>query len=440
MSKDDILAQKALQNSGQGDYGGNGMISNRVIYPAIVVPYGTNDNTEQNRIRARIVSMNDEGKIVGKTSSNNEENYNAYSGRDRGILDEKLVLCVPLFQQFFHIKPQVGEMVYVIVENPTDPASVRYWIGPVITSKLKLKYQAYEDSARIFDKEDRILNTKVNNLLDVTSAFPEESDVAIQGRNNADLILKNREALLISGKLNDDNYTVNLETPSFLRLKQISNINVTEATQPIQKITHDINVNIGQDATGKFIGVIKVKEIKTSFELKNETITYIVKGDVVNWLNNKIKESKNKYKNWSFTSSSEEFKNLPKDCNVKAAINPATPPATNNENLLKKYSQGTIVSTNINIYSPRGKFRGDNIKSFEINNDLKSFGIVADSLHPIMFGDEGIKVIDLIIRLLLEHIHTPEMPLLQTVISDELKKYTVDGNLQNLLSYHIRVN
>jgi hypothetical protein len=107
---------------------------------------------------------------------------------------------------------------------------------------------------------------------------------------------------------------------------------------------------------------------------------------------------------------------------------------------LKKYSQGTLISTNINIYSPRGKFRGNDIKPFEINSDLKSFGKISDTLHPLIFGDESIKLFDLIIRLLLDHIHTPQMPLLQTAISDELKKYTVDGKLQNLISNHIRIN
>ena len=108
--------------------------------------------------------------------------------------------------------------------------------------------------------------------------------------------------------------------------------------------------------------------------------------------------------------------------------------------MLQKYSQATLVSTNINIYSPRGKFRGEDIKNFEKNTDLKSFGGVADSLHPAIFGDESIRLFDIIIRMLLTHIHTPEMPPLQTALSDELKKYTVEGYLQNLLSNHFRIN
>jgi hypothetical protein len=144
---------------------------------------------------------------------------------------------------------------------------------------------------------------------------------------------------------------------------------------------------------------------------------------------------------WSFVSSDEEFKNMPVDYNITTTPSATTPPTTpSNEGLLKKYSQANLVSTNINIYSPRGKFRGDDLKTFETNNDLSSFGDLAGSLHPIMFGDEAVRLFDLIIRLLLNHIHNPQSPLLSTAISDELKKYTIDGWLQNLLSNHVRVN
>lgn len=439
MPKSDALSQQILQSSGQGNFGSS-VEGDRIIYPAIVVPYGTNDNSEQNRIRARIVSLEDDGKIKGKSKSDNEENYNNYSGKDRGIVDSDLVLCVPLWPEFFHVRPQVGEMVFVIMENPKDSAAVRYWIGPIITSKLKLNSQSYEDSAKIFNKTDFLSNQKISSSVELSNAFPENSDVAIQGRNDADLMLKNKEALLIAGKFKSKNFDINTEYPSLLRLKQIDNTITTVAPTIIVDITHNINIEIQQDTAGKFLGTITVKNLKNTFELKKETNSYIEKKDTVNWLNEKIKEAKDKYKNWSFTSTASEFKSLPSDYSKKPAPAPTTPPEVNNENLLKKYSQATLVSTNINIYSPRGKFRGNDIKPFEKSEDLKSFGELPNSLHPSIFGDEAVRLFDLIIRLLLSHIHTPQNPLLSTAISDELKKYTVDGNLQNLLSNHVRIN
>lgn len=435
--KDDILAQSALNSKGQNGYN-SGVENERVIYPAIVVPYGTNDNTEQGRIRARIVSLDDNGNIIGKSSSGNEENYNGYSGRDRDVKDNQLVLCIPLLPQFFYVKPQVGEMVYVILENPKDNTSPRYWIGPIISSKLKLKYQSYEDASRIFEDATYIPNLKLSNFTGLSSIFPEESDVALQGRGDSDLILKNRELLLIAGKLQEDAFALNTESPSYLRLKQITSSSQQNLPINFDDPTHNIDAQINKTIDGKFKGVIIVQDIKSLLELVNDENIYQEKGQTIAWAKQQIANLKLRYKLWTFTTNVSEFKTMASDYTITASINPQLPGS--NEAILKKYSQASLTSTNINIYSPRGKFRGESIKAFEISEDLKSFGSFADTLHPSVFGDETIRVLDLIIRLLLEHIHTPQMPLLTNPVSDELKKYTVDGLLQSLISNHIRIN
>lgn len=111
-----------------------------------------------------------------------------------------------------------------------------------------------------------------------------------------------------------------------------------------------------------------------------------------------------------------------------------------NSDLLDFYSQLNATSTNINLYSNRGKFRDPSISNFEINEDLKSFGELANSLHPAVFGDELIRLLDLIIKVLINHIHTPQKPALTTPELKELSSYTVDGNLQKIISNHIRIN
>jgi len=443
----DSISKSSLQKNGVGDYSAN-IGSDRAIYPAIVVPYGTNDNSEQNRIRARIVEVDENGKIKGKTDSTPKaadgiENYNNYSGKDRGINDENLVLCIPLLPEFFHVRPQVGEMVFVILENPKDTAGARYWIGPIISSKLKLESQLYEDAVKIFNKTDFISNTKTSSSIELTNLLPSESDVALQGRNDADLMLKNRELLLVSGKFNNrksGNLTINTDSPSFLRLKQFDNLNIQTPIPPPSVIIYGISADVMIDTNGLFIGTIVVTHLTSNGELKRETNSYSNRKFIIDWLKEKIKEAKEKYKGWKFSSNADEFKTEPANANIKPTPTPTTSPPTSNQQLLQKFSQATLLSTNINIYSPRGKFRGNDLKNFEKNADLKSFGEFADTLHPAIFGDEVVRLFDIIIKLLLTHIHTPQMPLLTTALADELKKYTVDGYLQNLLSYHVRIN
>ncbi len=313
------LTQSLLNSNGQGNTYSSGNQSARSIYPAVVV--NIDDPTEQNRIIARIINLDQNGNILG--------------GRDRDVQEDKLPFCVPMLPEHFHVRPLVGEMVYIFLENPSDNSAPRYYLGPMINSKLKLNFQDYKESIKIFDYTVFNVNQDIKNKPKIQTAFPEQADVAMQGRGDADLMLRQREAYLVSGKFKPNSTDINTETPSYLQLKQFDNV-----------------------TTGP----------------------------------------------------------------------------------LKVYSQANLQSTNVNIFSPIGKFRDKNLTKFEINEDLKSFGDFAGTLHPVVFGDELVKLLDLIIRVLLTHIHTAQNPMLPIPESDSLTEYSISGNLQNILSKHIRVN
>lgn len=319
----DDLAKSTLQNRGQsGGVSSDGNQSSRIVYPAIVV--SNEDPLGMKRIVARIVSLDEKGNING--------------GRDRDTLDEDLVFSVPMMPNHFHIVPLVDEMVYIILENPSDNSAPRYYVGAQINSQFKLGFQSYAEANRVFKYTDFNLNTNKSGSIEASITLPRAGDIAVQGRNDADLILRPREVILVAGKFNKDTLEPNSSTPSRIQLIQLENQN------------------------------------------------------------------------------------------------------TKNENLISRYSQANILSSNVNIYSSIGKFRDNDIAKFEISEDLKSFGELANSLHPSVYGDELIKILDLIIKILLNHIHTPQMPLLSTPESDKLSSYTVDGDLQRIISNFIRIN
>lgn len=321
----DKLAKSTLQGQGLGGgISSEGNQSSRNIYPAIVI--SNEDPLGMKRIVARIISLDENDEING--------------GRDRETPDEQLPFCVPMMPNHFHIVPLVEEMVYILLENPSDNSAPRYYMGAQINSPFKLKFQAYPEANRVFKNTKFNLNQDKESNLESAVAIPRIGDIAIQGRTDADLILKPREVILVAGKFDKGTININKTTPSTLQLVQIEN-----------------------------------KE-------KND------KG----------------------------------------------------EDLIAKYSQANLTSTNVNIFSIRGKFRDQSIGEFEINEDLKSLGDVAGTLHPAVFGDELIKLLDIIVRVMLTHIHTPQLPLVVTSESSELAGYTVQGNLQKIISNHIRIN
>jgi len=325
------LAASILQMNGQANLASFGNSSSKNVYAAMVV--STDDPTGQNRIKVRVVTKDNEGNLFG--------------GKDRDKLNDNLVYCYPLIPEFFHVRPipaQVdeagnlitqGEMVWVILENPSDESAPRYWVGPIISSQLKLKFQAYAEALQMTDITPFNTNLATNNDFKVDAILPGAADVAIQGRDDADLILRTRQAILTAGKFRPNSVIPNDISPSNITLTQFDNNNV-----------------------GK----------------------------------------------------------------------------------LKTFSQANIQSSNINIYSPIGKFRENSLAKFEVNENLESFGNLANSLHPAVLGDELIKLLDVIIRVLLTHIHTPQNPLLPTPDSETLLSYTVQGELQNIISNVVRIN
>lgn len=318
----DKLAKSILQSQGLG--GGaitsSGNPSARLVYPALVI--SNEDPLGMKRIIARIVSIDNEG--------------NTFGGRDRDTPEEQLPMCIPMIPNHFHIVPLPGEMVYIILENPEDNSAPRYYIGSQINSPFKLNYQGFVESNRVFKYTSFSLEKNPTTDPVVTTILPQIGDIAIQGRNDSDLILKNKEALLVSGKFENGQYKPNATSPSYLQL--------------IQK------------------------------------------------------------------------ENAP------------------DSKLIPRFSQANLTSTNINIYSSRGKFRESDLANFEISEDLKSLGEFANTLHPSVYGDELVKLLNLIIQVLLNHIHTPQRSLVPIPQSDELSSYTVEGNLQRILSNHVRIN
>lgn len=320
MGFNDMVSAR-LNQSGQGDATStktNEVVKN--IYVAKVV--STDDPFEQNRIIAEIINISREGR---------EE-----PGEDRLIPKNKLPFCIPMQPNHVHIRPLVGEMVFIMFENPKDLSSTRYWMGPIISSKLNLIGQTFLSANGIFEKTEFNQQSKMNNQAGALAVMPQQGDVALQGRGDADLILKPREVFLTAGKFENktDSFKLNTKTPLYLQLKQFD--------------------------------------------------------------------------------SSEK--------------NP--------------FSQANLHSTNINLFSPIGKFRDAELgKKYEPSNkELEYLGELANSLHPSVFGDEMIKLLDLIIKVLLNHIHTPQKSAVTNAFTKELSEYTIDGKLQDLISKIVRLN
>ena len=106
--------------------------------------------------------------------------------------------AIPLLPKNLQIMPKEGEMCLVFVENIKKDQQNRYWIGPLLSDKSKLAYESSVTGGNLLTSNvlpvaKNTRNTKEKQTLkkrgDFTGGFPEKLDIAIMGRNNADIVL-----------------------------------------------------------------------------------------------------------------------------------------------------------------------------------------------------------------------------------------------------------
>tara|TARA_B100000963_G_C22625089_1_gene671946 strand:- start:942 stop:1985 length:1044 start_codon:yes stop_codon:yes gene_type:complete len=117
------------------------------------------------------------------------------------------------------------------------------------------------------------------------------------------------------------------------------------------------------------------------------------------------------------------------------------------------FSQTNVVGTNVNLISSskssgqnraldeNGKLVDQSNVENTTNPELEIYGETAKKLHPLVLGDELVKVLKIIIRFCLNHKHTPqEKPYATGEEIDLLTEFLADENIQFILSKSVRTN
>lgn len=146
---------------------------------------------------------------------------------DNGKSIEELPYCFPLLPKHFHLNPKVGEMVLVILSTMGNTKGHRWFIGPVISQQYALNKDPF-----YFSAQSLLENGKYGEPLprpelnpDNEGTYPDREDVALQGRQNADLVLKDSEVRLRCGfkrepsGLSKNTLLFNREDLSYIQMK-----------------------------------------------------------------------------------------------------------------------------------------------------------------------------------------------------------------------------
>jgi len=149
---------------------------------------------------------------------------------DKDLVDNDLTNCFPLLPKHINVVPKIGEVVNILVFNNGTKFADRFYIGPVISSPLKLKLDTVDKSALAGLSISPVApNVNVDTIPENKGVFPAREDVSLQGRDNSDLILKNNEALLRAGQHELNNSLVfNNKNPAYIQLKFNAKLKASE--------------------------------------------------------------------------------------------------------------------------------------------------------------------------------------------------------------------
>ena len=139
---------------------------------------------------------------------------------DKDLTDNQLANCYPLLPKHINIVPKVGEVVFIILLDPDNRFSDRLYFGPIISTPQYLEKDTIKTALSSFAISPVSPNLDIDTLKEAVGIFPKREDIALQGRDNADIILKENESLIRAGQHElNNNLAFNSKNPSYIQLR-----------------------------------------------------------------------------------------------------------------------------------------------------------------------------------------------------------------------------
>lgn len=167
------------------------------------------------------------GKVISVTSDQNDGERIKVRIKNVDDRTNNIADAFPLLPKALHIKPKVGEAVFILCADD-NPNSQRYYLGPIISQYQNMYKDSYDFGAMKLIGGNGSPDTAISNLQKTHGAFAANDDIAIYGRKNSDIILGDSDIRIrcgahLTNKLNTTDIAFNKTNPSFIKLKYHEN-------------------------------------------------------------------------------------------------------------------------------------------------------------------------------------------------------------------------
>jgi hypothetical protein len=268
-------------------------------------------NNKKNNKFLRVIGLSKKQEI---NNPNTEKTLNnSIKNTDSSVETQtEIPWSIPLLPKHLQIMPKVGEKVKVILFDMGNSQSDRAWIGPLSSQKTKLNFEDGVTSGNILNSSrltvslknvsgnNKKLRTGNKKIGGFTGGFPDKSDIALMGRNNADIVLPSKdgfsklnaggEILLRVGKFkfnSGDDLELNINNPGYFRLKvvdeKIGNQTILQKTRSMLFSDYISLISYNNDVNGKPYVTPINPILGTDTELKtvHDSLSPLIRGDVL---------------------------------------------------------------------------------------------------------------------------------------------------------------
>jgi hypothetical protein len=398
-----------------------------------------NDSTNTNTIP--IIKVGEVISVVDATKSGRIKV--SITGVDDLETDGTLIDCVPLLPKYLSTLPKVGECVFIFqyeykVGTPTTSfKSKRFWIGPLITQPTKLSGEDYNDALSILPDGYKKLKDPDIEI----GVYGNDSDITLQGRHNTDIIQKDRQIWLRTGKFIEGNPTkFNKKDLGYIQLKyggeklkrEIIKKKVITKSQPLPKINVKVKINTITTASPLGLsGDLPPERYKEDDVLSTDlfiNITKINDGTTIDSFEQVFNTGKNSREQalsvakfwidgkgltqYQVKSKAEDFIKIYKGSNGIATSKDLIPKdIIKNIPEVKLIRQNDTTTSVINVVGNKiNLLSHDGEHSFNLTDPE---GLITDEeqekinnkAHPLVYGDTLVEFLELMKKYVISHVH-----------------------------------
>lgn len=366
---------------------------------------------------------------------------------DNNITNDNLAPCYPLLNSYLTYTPQIGERIALILDRVYHGDKYlnqekRYWLGVIVGLPQNIGGTSsfYYNSSTLESDGFLTPTAPITQIPSANGVYPKTNEIALQGRSNSDIILREGEVILRAGKHETGNYLIfNTKNPAFIQLKHgIKNATAQTIKRTVTKqveLPSDYRIRAIADSLNRItIRVFKLPDMEVVDQF---SASYDTKNLLISAANSQIDIFQQKYPTWELDTNIIELGGRP----TKFPNSIRLTQETIEEEPTQVYTETAgsvinVVAEKINLIALKQNATYNVTNPDQQITPQEQLRINSEGV-PMVYGDKLIELFKLIQQFVASHSHAYAG--LEPVKRQDVESQILSFDLNSLLNKHIRM-